>query len=203
MVILAAHNTLSSYKALHWWLKPFTPLAKCQKLDIQGLYDNYVRMFDIRVRITKKHKVIVCHGLYDYDCDAEAVLQTLNLLSKKSDMIYVRLVNEDKFRKSNKKEFLKWCTNMQIQFGNIKYQIVSSKKKWEVIKNLDQFPAVFTHYCYWTKDKGRDTSCFIPEEYADVYNSNNIRVMNSEIAEAKFDKKTAKKVSSIWWFDFI
>ena len=169
MVILAAHDSLTANKALHWYMKPFTFLAKCQSKSVADLYKSNVRLFDIRVRVTDKNEVIACHGAYEYKADVISILQYLNSKSTKDDKIYVRIINEDTFLSSNHSNFLFWAKyKVANKFTNLTYMIIDSKKNWTTVYN--DFPGVPDRCMFWTKDK----DCYYPKQYADKHNIENI-----------------------------
>lgn len=93
-MILATHNSLSSYHPKKWWMALLNPFARCQSLSIEEQYAKGVRMFDIRVI---PHTGEAAHGLIKYDVDIENILMWLNKTAMKlpyNEKIYVRLCCE-------------------------------------------------------------------------------------------------------------
>lgn len=92
-MILATHNSLSSYRPKKWWMTLLNPFAKCQSLSIEEQYAKGVRMFDIRVR---PHTWEAAHGLVTYDVDVDKVLTWVNERAQaEHTTIYIRLCCEN------------------------------------------------------------------------------------------------------------
>ena len=92
-MILATHNSLSSYCPKKWWMTLLNPFAKCQSLSIEEQYAKGVRMFDIRVR---PHTEEAAHGLVTYNVKIKNILTWLNLKAFGQDeCIYIRLCCEN------------------------------------------------------------------------------------------------------------
>ena len=69
-MIIVAHNTMSYRSPKQWWLKPFSFLAKCQRLDYKTLHEKYnVNAFDLRIFYDKKQNLEFRHGLFRYSSD--------------------------------------------------------------------------------------------------------------------------------------
>jgi hypothetical protein len=92
-MILATHNSLSSYCPKKWWMTLLNPFAKCQSLSIEEQYAKGVRMFDIRVR---PHTWEAAHGLVTYDVDVDKMLAWLEERAQaEHTTIYIRLCCEN------------------------------------------------------------------------------------------------------------
>lgn len=96
-MILATHNSLSSYAPKKWWMKILNPFAKCQNCDIITQWHRGVRMFDIRVR---PHTGEAAHGLVTYDINVPLVLGWLNTRAEETkEKVYIRLCCENNISK--------------------------------------------------------------------------------------------------------
>lgn len=184
MKILAAHNTLTGNKPLHWYDYITNLFSRCQCNNVIDLYNKGVRLFDLRVRINSANKAAIAHGLTQYKGDIIDILAKLKAVSKGED-IYIRLVNEDTFLKSNTEEFIKLSKSIQVIFPKFKYQIVGSKKTWPVI--INQFPNIINNEMFWVNG----VNFLFPYFYAKKYKSRNM------------DRFVNSTEDGIWWFDFI
>ena len=105
-MILATHNSLSSYQPKKWWMKILNPFAKCQNCDIITQWHRGVRMFDIRVR---PHTGEAAHGLVTYDIDVLLVLGWLNTRAEETkEKVYIRLCCENRGNLDKDEAWFKW-----------------------------------------------------------------------------------------------
>lgn len=115
-MILATHNSLSSYCPKKWWMKMLNPFAKCQSLSIEEQYKRGVRMFDIRVR---PHTWEAAHGLVTYDVDVDKMLAWLEERAQaEHTTIYIRLCCENNISELSEWDevvftgYWNWCNNV-------------------------------------------------------------------------------------------
>lgn len=123
---IGSHNSWSFNPIKQWWLKPFSWVAKCQRVSILEQYFDYgVRLFDLRLRFDKETgKFEASHGLAIFKCDFENDLKDLNALAA-LDEIYCRVLLEDDEDQENQKEnderFKVACRNLEKKYKNIKF----------------------------------------------------------------------------------
>lgn len=133
-MILATHNSLSSYAPKKWWMKMLNPFARCQSLSIEEQYKRGVRMFDIRVR---PHTWEASHGLVRYDISVPSALRWLDA---QKDVV-VRLCCED-LRISNYNDgyelrwFVDYFEQCEQTYRNIKFCGGYMKSGWTKVINV-------------------------------------------------------------------
>lgn len=115
-MILATHNSLSSYAPKRWWMRLLNPFAQCQSLGIEEQYKRGVRMFDIRVR---PHTWEAAHGLVTYDVDVDKMLAWLEERAEaEHTTIYIRLCCENNISELSEWDevvftgYWNWCNNV-------------------------------------------------------------------------------------------
>ena len=64
--MLGSHNSFSYLTPTKWWMRLFTPWAKCQNKTIKEQYNAGVRYFDIRVAFKKDGSIRLVHNLAEY-----------------------------------------------------------------------------------------------------------------------------------------
>jgi hypothetical protein len=70
--------------------------ARCQRVDIRTQYLKYgVRCFDLRIRYEENGRLILAHGIVEYDYSFTTILDDLIWLDGKGDC-YVRVMLEGK-----------------------------------------------------------------------------------------------------------
>lgn len=180
--ILAAHNVFTAYKPKYWLGYLALPFSKCQSKKVEELYNNGVRLFDLRIRVNKG-KVTACHGISVFKV---SLIDILNALDKFDDTIYIRIMNEDSCGKSNTAEFLKLCALCRKIYPRFKYQIIPSKKNLANIA-YNEFPSYNNHEMFWYKWR---TPLF-PWFY-----SRSNKLADTIVMESSSE-------DGIWWFDFI
>lgn len=93
-MIFGSHNSWSYLKPKKWWMRAIAFTAKCQRVDILSQYILYgVRCFDLRVRFDSNGKLVIAHGLVEYDITQEKLLKQLNVLNH-SGGVYIRVLHE-------------------------------------------------------------------------------------------------------------
>ena len=63
--MIGTHNSLTGYKPVHWYHRPFAFLWRCQTKTLKEQLEKNVGYFDIRIRMDKDGKIQFCHGLVD------------------------------------------------------------------------------------------------------------------------------------------
>lgn len=130
-MILATHNSLSSYAPKTWWMKILNPFARCQSLSIEEQYNRGVRMFDIRVR---PHTEEAAHGLVTYDVDVDKVLIWLDVMAKSEHTeIYIRLCCENNVSDLSECDaiwFKKYWEDCVLSYPNLHFCGGYIKKGW-------------------------------------------------------------------------
>lgn len=173
-MILGSHNSLSYLKPKYWWFYPFRFMAKCQNLNIKEQYNLGVRVFDIRLNITNKGKIIISHGLMRFkitDSEFYSILKFLNTCSE-SDIIWVRIINE---KNKNKNEFISFCDHLKQICPNIKFYGGINKKDWKELFNFGYGePKVVDKYASWNNDyPSSGSGCILDDLYPLIYAKRN------------------------------
>lgn len=113
--ILASHNSWTYLPPKKWWMWLLRFTAKCQRLSIQEQYEMGVRCFDLRVKWIDG-KMVVAHGIVQYDIDAQQVVDDLIWLNEKGDC-FVRLIHEIRNKYENtptaKNYFRNFCDTVE------------------------------------------------------------------------------------------
>ena len=102
-MIIGSHNSWSYYRPKKWWMKLIAFTAKCQNRNVIKQYEKYnVKCFDLRVRF-KNNKLIVAHGIIEYDISENDLFETLEYLNLKND-VSIRILHEVRTKKQYTKE---------------------------------------------------------------------------------------------------
>lgn len=175
--MIGAHNALSGYKPLKWWMRPFSFLYKCQTKTITRLIDDGVTFFDIRVSFNG-NKAIGSHGLAKFDAEATSYI---NLICFNVEEPVIRIILENG-NEEDKVKFKEWAHLLQIYQPNAKFIGGNYKPTWErlveftnddVHDNIIQY--VGSMQTWWGK--------IFPRLYAKLNNKKNLK-----IAKANPDK---------------
>lgn len=129
-MILASHNTMTYLEPSNKWLKPFTFMARCQKLHIIDQYEAGARMFDFRFVFDKWGEPSFAHGSMKFRADITIILNTLIWLDNKAkdEDIWVRVLNE---RNENYDTFISYCKYLKNAYPHIKFFGGINKKDWK------------------------------------------------------------------------
>lgn len=122
---MQSHNSWSYLRPRNLWLKPFAFMAKCQKYDIKTQYKEYgVRCFDLRIRFNDDGKLIIAHGIFEYDYSKKQLYADLKWLNDKGDC-FVRVLHEARTKKQyssiSKECFQYQCEFLVNNFPDIKF----------------------------------------------------------------------------------
>ena len=168
--MIGAHNTLTAYRPIHWWMRPLAFAWKCQNKTIPQLIRCGVTLFDIRV-CYKDLRAYGAHGLTTINIPIE---QTLRLISDILPNSTVRLILE---RGGNteklmfKSDAAKWChsyPNIRFIGGNFKptWQQIISFPNNDIHDNISQYVGSMDNkHRWWAK------CC--PWLYARIFNKQN------------------------------
>lgn len=118
------HNSLSYYKPMQWWLRPFAWMARCQDLSIREQWNIGVRYFDIRVKYDRGGVPKSGHGLMTYNVLPWDILGLIDFYaSRDKETAVVRLFHENRRRKpqAHRAEFYEFCEAAIRQFSNITF----------------------------------------------------------------------------------
>jgi len=136
-MILGSHNTLSYLIPSKWYKRPFKWMAKCQNKTYKEQYDLGVRLFDLRLRFTDSHEIIVCHGKIEYKFTIYDLKDFLNFLNTKKDcylrVIYENTNSKDILENSKERLFKEFCRNIQDSYKNIVFFGGNRKYDWKQI----------------------------------------------------------------------
>ena len=121
--ILASHNSWTYLPPKKWWMWLLRFTAKCQRLSIQEQYEMGVRCFDLRVKWIDG-KMVVAHGIVQYDINAQQVVDDLIWLNEKGDCS-VRLIHEVRRKLENtlkeKTYFRNFCALVEKRLPRITF----------------------------------------------------------------------------------
>lgn len=173
---IGSHDSLT-YLKTYWYLRPFKFMAKCQSKTIQEQYMIYgVRMFDFRIKFTKKG-FHIAHGYMKFKGDIHDFLRYLN---DKQDVI-VRILIENKPDRY-KTEFQNFCNAVENTYKNIRFCGGRNKHNWQVYYQFSQEdPTYLDKYAsnnvqepgkHWSGCRLDDIWPWI---YAKLYNKKNIQ----------------------------
>lgn len=155
-MIIGSHNSWSYATPKKWWMKLLRFTAKCQDADIKTQYEKYdVRCFDLRIR-EKEGRLVIAHGLIEYDLNIANLQEDLRYLNKKEDT-YVRVILE--IRKERKVTtdqivfFIKWCKKFKRYYPNITFWCGKVLSSYEEIFVFDSEPTCEEKYSSVCKPK--------------------------------------------------
>lgn len=166
---LASHNSLSYYPP-QWWVIPFNWMARCQSLTIEQQYERGVRLFDIRLKWSKKHQDWISgHGIATYNVN---IWQILSYLDFKQGCT-VRIILE----KGNELEFIRDVKEFINVFPDIEFICGRKKKGW--VKLLPELPETDMNHLYWTHERWWKIP--FPYLYAKKHNKENQGYLNETV----------------------
>lgn len=125
MWILGSHNSWSYLPPKKWWMKLIAFTAKCQSKTIQEQYSKYnVRCFDLRIRFDKNDKLVIAHGIVEYDYSEKDLFKDLTYINNRNDC-FVRVLHEVRTKKAytekGVKLFDEFCTKLEKDYPNIQF----------------------------------------------------------------------------------
>ena len=109
--IIGTHDSITAHPPRKWWMKLGKWIAVTQSKTIYQQYADGIRCFDLRVRLDKNGKWIMCHGLYEVNFDFYDLLDWLKEKAEQNrDNIYIRIVLEDlKYSQNEVGRFYSLC----------------------------------------------------------------------------------------------
>ena len=115
--IIGTHDSVTAHPPRKWWMKLGKWIAVTQSKTIYQQYADGIRCFDLRVRLGKNDKWVMCHGLYEVKLDVYNLIYWLKEKAELMDEnIYIRIVLEDKKHSHKEAErfvkFCEWCDNL-------------------------------------------------------------------------------------------
>lgn len=115
--IIGTHDSVTAHPPRKWWMKLGKVIAVTQDKTIWQQYANGIRCFDLRIRLDKNDKWVMCHGLYEVELNIYDVLNWFKGNAEKNcENIYIRIVLEDKKHCDNEAErfikFCEWCDDL-------------------------------------------------------------------------------------------
>lgn len=168
---IGSHNSWSYLPAKHWWMRPFSFMAKCQSADIKTQYGKYnVMCFDLRIRFGKNGKFLVSHGYVDYQICYSELMEDLKWLDSRG--CYVRVIHEVRTKKNytqeNIENFRTECERLVKMFPNIGFWCGRNLYNW---KQDYSFPEEVSCYeRYGSVSKLKYLIGWWPWLYAKIYN---------------------------------
>lgn len=124
-MIIGAHNTMTYRSPKQWYLKPFSFIARCQRMDYKTLHEKYnVDVFDLRIFYDKSQNIEFRHGCFRYD--ASDLCEILDYCNK--NKMYVRFLFEYRKTTEERKDleelienFKRLCQNVENKYKDIKF----------------------------------------------------------------------------------
>ena len=115
--IIGTHDSITAHPPRKWWMKLGKWIAVTQSKTIYQQYADGIRCFDLRVRLDKNDKWVMCHGLYEVELN---IYDVLNWFKGNAEWdrnnIYIRIVLEDKKHCDKEAErfakFCEWCDDL-------------------------------------------------------------------------------------------
>lgn len=74
--MIGAHNTLSAYRPLNWWMRPFAFIYRCQRKDVGALIDAGVTFYDLRFAY-RGNTPIGSHGIAKFRVNPLSVISEI------------------------------------------------------------------------------------------------------------------------------
>ena len=96
-MIIGSHNSWTYLRPQKWWMRLLRFTARCQRINIIEQHNLGTRCFDLRIRFGKDGKLILAHGIIEYEHTEEELLSVLAWLNTKStekEKVYLRVINE-------------------------------------------------------------------------------------------------------------
>jgi hypothetical protein len=109
--------------------------ARCQRVDIRTQYLKYgVRCFDLRIRYEENGRLILAHGIVEYDYSFTTILDDLIWLDGKGDC-YVRVIlevrNYSQYTYMNFINFKIHCASFEKTFQHTRFWCGRNLYNWE------------------------------------------------------------------------
>lgn len=137
---LASHNSLSGTGLKNWWLYPFYLFGLCQIKSVKKQFESGVRLFDIRINSRLDNILESAQGIFRFSGDIE---KTLKYLESTGEEIWVRILLEQNYEKSNQDErdriFQSHCEYLEGKYKGINF--FGGKRKYDFAE-LYRFKAV-------------------------------------------------------------
>lgn len=131
--MLASHDSLSGYKALSWYIKPFLLFGKCQNLNINLQYNAGVRYFDLR--FNRSNNIwFGAHGNLLFNITIDEVFSILrDITIEHKEDIYFRVLMEDNFNKDTTLDLFKEMVLEKYNIYKTEYMhlhLIGEKSNW-------------------------------------------------------------------------
>ena len=149
MFVLGSHNAWSYNKVAKWWMKPIAFCARCQNIDLLKQYNEGSRCFDMRIRWDSNNKLIVAHGIVEYQVTKESLLndlQMLNDLGGVSIRVIHEVRNKKQYEASKKENFTSFCNYIVEAFKDIKFWCGSNLYNREIDYHFEYSPSCEEKY---------------------------------------------------------
>lgn len=138
-MIIGSHNSMSYCKAKNKWLRPFTWMARCQKVDLNTQFYKYgVRYFDLRVHFTKGGRPEFRHGEMVWAAMVYSTIQELDQYAGTvNEPVYVRIILEQNMKSDDQvyqdKMFYMFCNDIQKWYDRLIFVGGRRKYDWELL----------------------------------------------------------------------
>ena len=187
--IIGTHDSITAHPPRKWWMKLFKPIAVTQDKTIYQQYMDGVRCFDLRVRLDKDDKWVMCHGLYEVKANFYEVIENLrDFAIADNTTIYIRIVLENlKVDTHEVVRFIKLCECLDKFSENVIFICGNRKSDWA---QLYQFS--YPNQQQWMPvsscaEDARWYERLLPRAYAKRMNKHNLLNIPSKYGFAFFD----------------
>lgn len=176
-MVIGSHNSWTYLKVRKWWMWPLKFTAQCQSKTIQEQYSKYnVRCFDLRIRFDKNDKLVIAHGIIEYDYSEEDLFKDLTYINNRNDC-FVRVLHEVRTKKAYTKKgvelFDKFCTKLEKDYPNIQFYYGKNLYNYKVDHYFDSTITEDGKYSSVCSPKLIDD--WIPWIYARLNNKKNLK----------------------------
>lgn len=187
--IIGTHDSITAHPPRKWWMKLGKWIAVTQSKTIYQQYADGIRCFDLRVRLDKDNKWVMCHGIYEVEANFYEVIENLrDLAIADKSTIYIRIVLENlKINNHEAEKFKKLCECLDEFSKNMVFICGNRKTDWAQLytfsyPNQQQWMPVSS--C--AKDARWYEKAF-PKLYAKRMNKHNLANIPSKYGFAFFD----------------
>ena len=138
-MITGSHNSMSYCKAKNKWLRPFTWMARCQKVSLKEQFFTYgVRYFDLRVYFNEAGMPKFRHGSMEWKAMVYPTLRMLETFARSvEEKVYVRIILEQNHKSSDQQfqdyYFKQFCKEIQMCYRPLIFVGGRRKYDWELL----------------------------------------------------------------------
>lgn len=136
-MIIGSHNSMSYCKAKRWYLRPFTWMARCQKVDLHKQFYTYgIRYFDLRIHFKDSGFPEFRHGEMAWKAMVYPTIYMLDQYAETvEEPVYVRIILEQNYKSSDQvfqdAKFKEFCKDVQKTYDKLIFVGGRRKYDWE------------------------------------------------------------------------